>query len=507
MDVPDTHLPARSVPVRSGLPSRRPARLVPGLVLCVVASGCLTLLGGEQRVGDQAAAEIERETGVVASPALEAYVRAIGMRLAAGSSREGPWRFVVLDDPVPNAFALPGGHVYVTRGLLALVNSEDELAGVVGHEIGHVLGGHGGKRITLGAPFAVLTGITSFATGLVLPRLGQAVAEGGSALSQGLVIAPYSRQQEREADRIGQELAAAAGWDPAGLSRSLANLGRATDLLQGAARGSSWLDTHPGTDERVETTAEHAGRLAWTPREPVAPDRRAVLERLDGLRVGRDPSFGVFVGDRFVRPDWRVSIAFPDGWAAGGNAALAAAGSPSQDAMLLLGFVEPGDDPRAAIRSLEEETGRPIEVEEVRLGDRRALRSRGSERARGGTVDFVSTWVALGGNVFRLLALSDARRSEAWRPVLETAEGSLREASGEEISSVTERRLRMVEARAGEDASRLAARVGSPWSGEVVEVVNGLAAGARLEAGQLLKVARTEPYAPRMPHRPRQASR
>ncbi|MGH0036776.1 MAG: M48 family metalloprotease [Myxococcota bacterium] len=473
------------------------AFVLAGLVALLPLAGCLTLLGGEQKVGDQAAAQIERETGVVRSAPLDAYVRAIGERLAAGSKRPGPWRFVILDDPVPNAFALPGGHVYVTRGLLALANSEDELAGVIGHEIGHVLEGHGGKRVNLNAPFAILTGITRFATGIVSPRLGQAVADGGNALSQGLVVAPYSRQQERAADRIGQELAAAAGWDPSALSHFLDTLGRATVLMQGDQRRPGWLDTHPATPERVATTAERAAQLRAADRPPIARDRRDLLQRLDGLIVGRDAAHGVRVGGRFVRPEWRVSIGPPEGWSVGGNADIAAAGAPSGDAMVALGSEGPGDDPRRAVRALEAKTGETIEVEEIQVGGRPALRHRGSERVRGGRLSFESTWVALAGRVFRLVAVCDERRADAWRGTFQSVATSLRAASASELAQVKDERLRSVEARAGEDAARLAERSGSAWTGEQIEVANGLATGAALEPGRLVKITRREPYTPR----------
>jgi predicted Zn-dependent protease len=467
------------------------------LIVLLTSPGCLTLLGGEQRVGDQAAAEVERETGIVDSLELEAYVRAIGERLARESKRDGPWRFVILDEPAPNAFALPGGHVYVTRGLLALVNSEDELAGVVGHEIGHVLAGHGGKRVTLNAPFAIITGITSFATGLVIPRLGQAVSDAGNALSQGLVVAPYSRQQEHEADRIGQELAAAAGWDPLGISGFLDTLGRATILILGEEQRASWLDTHPATPDRVSQTAERARELESAPRAPIARDRADLLGRLDGLLVGLDAAHGVRVGSRFVRPEGWVSAEFPEGWLVDGNAVISAAQAPSGDALIAIQLAGEGDDPRAAVRAMEEEIGEAIEVEEISVGGKRALRASGTERGRGGRIYFESTWLAAGDGVVRVITLCEERRADAWGPTFEAFIRSLRSASQEERAAVRDRRLRSAAARSNESAAELAARTGSDWSGDKLEVANAVAAGHRFEAGAWVKITLEEPYRPR----------
>jgi predicted Zn-dependent protease len=207
-----------------------------GLLLASVllSNGCLTLMGGEEKAGAQAARQVEAEMGLVHDPVLGAYVREIGNRLVTNASRQNvTWRFQIVDMSAPNAFALPGGYVYVSRGLLALVNNEAELAGVIGHEIGHVTAGHGNKRVTLAAPFMILSGITGWATGIVSPRLGEAVSGTGNTMAQGLVIAPFSRSQERQADRIGAEISAKDGWDPEALGQFLENLGRFDKLVTG----------------------------------------------------------------------------------------------------------------------------------------------------------------------------------------------------------------------------------------------------------------------------------
>jgi predicted Zn-dependent protease len=469
------------------------------LLLAAVCSGCLLLLGGEQRAGDQAAREIEGQVGLVRAPDLEAYVGQIGGRLAAESGRDGPWRFVILDDPMPNAFALPGGHVYVTRGLLALVNSEDELAGVIGHEIGHVLAGHGGKRATLSAPFALLTGITSYATGLVVPRLGRAVSDAGHVLSQGLVVAPFSRQQEREADRLGQGLAARAGWDPRGISAFLETLGRATTLLLGEERRAGWLDTHPTTPERVRKTAARANELERVARPPIARDRSDLLGRLDGILVGRDVAHGLPVGRRFVRPDWRISVEWPAEWQPDGNAAAIAAQPPSGEALVGIRVEAEGNDPRAVVEALEAALGAPIEVDEVSLGGVRALRHRGRERVRDGFIYHESTWVAMNDRIFRVIALCDERDAASWQPVFGDLAESLRPATSEELGSFEDKRLRSMRAQQGESVSAFARRSGSAWTAEQIEVANALETGAGLDGEPLLKITRSEPFEQRRP--------
>ncbi len=149
-------------------------------LLTLPIAGCLTLLGGEQKVGDDAARQIDAEMGIVRDAELAAWVAEIGRRLVAVTANpDRPFRFQIVDMAAPNAFALPGGHIYVSRGLLSLVNTEDELAGVIGHEIGHVVGSHASRRITLAAPFKIITGLTGWVTGILTPRVGKAIRDGG----------------------------------------------------------------------------------------------------------------------------------------------------------------------------------------------------------------------------------------------------------------------------------------------------------------------------------------
>jgi len=192
------------------------------VVAMVVSTGCavnpvsgvpeLTLISAEQekKIGSEEAKKVEQQMGLLDDSRFVPYLNQLGQRLAEQSPRKDvTYQFHLVDMPEPNAFALPGGYVYVTRGLLALTNSEDELAGVVGHEIGHVAARHSVQKISKQGPFAVLFGIVSGITGLVSPLVGNIIGGVGD-FAQSLVFSPYSRSQETEADKVGQEMAAKA---------------------------------------------------------------------------------------------------------------------------------------------------------------------------------------------------------------------------------------------------------------------------------------------------------
>jgi Zn-dependent protease with chaperone function len=268
--------------------------------------GCVTSARIAE-LGAEEAKKVEQSMGIVRDAELERYVAAIGRKLAASSDRPaGPWRFQIVDTAEPNAFALPGGYVYVSRGLLALVNSEDELAGVIGHEIGHVTAAHAEKRIRASvatSPVAIATGLAGFATSIVSPSLGRMVASSGQLITSGFVIAPYGRSQENEADAIGQALAAKTGYDPAGIAQFLHTLDREMTLLTGEERRPSFLDTHPMTADRVSKTAQRANTLTRLPGSPVARDQADVFARIEGIVVGHDPAQGVFRENVFLHPE------------------------------------------------------------------------------------------------------------------------------------------------------------------------------------------------------------
>src|SRR5947208_1813715 len=293
----------------------------------------------------------------------------------------------------PNAFALPGGPVYVSRALLVLTNSEDELAGVLGHEIGHVAARHAVRRVTRAAPLAVVTGLGAAVTSIVSPMLGDLVG-GIGGVAGASVLARYSREQEPEADRIGQELAAAAGWDPAGLSRSLRTLERDDTLHHGEERPNSFFATHPPLPDRVADTEARAATLARTAAAPVAGPG-GMLRRLDGLPVGPRASNGVFDGETFLHPDLDFRVRFPAGWKTANERTVVGASAPDGRAVVGLELVGKGSDPEAALRAFQEEAKIDLApgAERLMVGGLPAIHATTTARTSDGRVALDPTWI------------------------------------------------------------------------------------------------------------------
>ena len=454
----------------------------------------------EREMGEKESHEVADAMGLVDEPALVGYVSTVGQRLAEHApGGDAHYTFHVVDTEEPNAFSLPGGYIYVSRALLALMNSEDELAGVVGHEIGHVAARHAAQRVTRAAPFAVVTGLGSAVTGIVSPMLGGVVG-GIGGVAGSLVLAPYSRGQESEADRVGQAMAAAAGWDPAGLSRALRTLEREEALHAGEARPSSFFATHPPLPQRVADTAAHASTLRRGPSHPIAASPNDFLHKLDGLPIGARPGDGVVDGERFAHPDLGFTLRFPSGWKLENSRAAVGAAAPAKDAVIVLGSAGEGNDPSEALRALEKAAKVDLSsrAERLTIGDLPAVRVTAEARTDEGPVALELTWIAVGGRIYRLVGATSPRKTETYTRAFRDTAMSFRRLTAAERAGFHETRLRLVTGKDGETIGQLLARTGATaWNPEMTAVANELEPGSKLGQRQTVKVPLSEPYRPR----------
>jgi len=458
----------------------------------------LTLVSAEQEkeIGAEEAKKVEQQMGLADTPSFTPYLESLGKRLAEQSPRKDvAYQFHVADMIEPNAFALPGGYIYVSRGLLALVNSEDELAGVVGHEIGHVAARHTVQRISHQGPFAVVFGIVSGLTGIVSETVGNIIG-GVGEFAQSLVFAPYSRGQETEADRVGQEIAAHAGYDPAALSAFLATLELEVELHLKEPRKPGFFDSHPATPDRVAKTAAHAKELKRAVKAPISPSRDAFLARLDGVVVGQRAANGVFDGPRFLHPDMNFFVQFPEKWSHDNTPQKIVSAAPDKDAAVVVGAAAKGNDPLEGARAVEKVLKADVvsKTKTMTIGELPAARVR---IPAGGGLDLEITWIAHGGTIYQLVGVAPSGKFDQLKPVFDSVTNSFRPLTAAERSGVKEKRLRLVKAQAGETPEALAGRTHAAWKADQIAVVNGLAAGKMFADGQVVKIAVLEPYEPK----------
>jgi len=453
----------------------------------------------ERELGAEEAEKVEASMGLVADPTLGAYVQAVGGRVARLSPRQDvSYTFKIVNRPEPNAFALPNGNIYISRGLLALANAEDELAGVLAHEVVHVAARHTVRSANVAvatSPLRIATGIAGIATGIIAPRVGEGIMELGETASEAF-MAPYGRSQEREADDVGLDLAARAGYDPKGLPRALQALEREEALRRGGPPRQSFFDTHPATPERVRETQGRAAALRPEPGTPVAKTHREFLARLDGLLIGDDPADGTFLESRFFHPMLGITLRFPAEWQTRNTPRAVAGHTRDREAVLLFTVAGKDDDPVQVARDAERAAGvRLLERSAaLEINGLRAVRSVVAVDGSRGPTTLDFTWIAHGGIVYRIVGVSPARRYGTYQPLFDQTVASFRAMTPADAAQIRETRLRVATARAGERLADVVRRTGSVWSGEELAVANGLAADVRLAAGQLIKVAVPEPY-------------
>ncbi len=273
----------------------------------------------------------------------------VGARLAAGSQRPNlPWRFRVVEDPTPNAFALPGGFIYLTRGMMSFMENEAELASVLGHEIGHVTARHSVQQMSRQQLAQLGLGLGAI--------LSPTVAEMSGAISGGLqlLFLKYGRDDERQSDELGFEYALKEGYDVNEMDDVFAVLQRIGEG-EGQSPVPAWASTHPDPGERVEAARRRAAALQQ-PTVELRLDRAEFLQRIDGLVFGDNPRDGFFQSGRFIHPDLRFQLALPQGWRTQNTPQAVVALSPQQDAVIQLTLAS-GQSPQSAAQQFLSQQG------------------------------------------------------------------------------------------------------------------------------------------------------
>jgi predicted Zn-dependent protease len=403
----------------------------------------------EIAMGREADAEVRRDMGLYEDDELQRYVEEIGLELAAGSHRpELPWTFAIVDSPAVNAFAIPGGFIYLTRGIMPFLGDEADLAGVLGHEIGHVTARHTVQAYTRasGAQLGLMVGsIFSPAA-----RAVGGLAEGGL----GVLFLRYGRDAELQADRLGAEYAGLAGWDPTGVRDMLSTLSR---ISEGADRRGvpNWLSTHPAASDRVERVGPILSELgARFDFSALRVNRQAYLDRLDGLMYGDNPEQGIVRGRDFLHPVLRFALRFPDGWEVINSATQVAARQPGEEVYMVLQLVtdpETRNLERLAVDNMREEGFRLDAGGETTIGGLDAFvgsftgadGDNGQPRARIAYIDHGRSVYALGG-------LAEAGVYDQVEPGFSEAIRSFRPLTATEAEEIRPNRLRFYTVGAGD---------------------------------------------------------
>jgi len=422
--------------------------------------------------------------GVYRAPKFEALINQTVERLVAASERPDlKYRVVILNSPAINAFALPSGSLYVTRGLIALANDTAELSSVLSHEMAHVIARHAAIREDQIRQAVIVSRVISDV--LSDPDLG-ALALARSKLS----LATFSRGQELEADAVGVGISARAGYDANGASRFLTSMGRFAELRAatvGQPRSNDRLDflsSHPSTPERISIAAANA-------REYAAPgaherDRKAFLEAIDGLVYGDDPKEGFVRGQRFLHPNLGFTFTAPDGFALENTPqAVLGATSSGKEALRLDAVRVPAMQTLATYLSSGWIDGvEASSIETLTINGFPAA----TAVARGEQWSFRLYAIRFGSDVYRI-AFAARDLSPALDGAFRAAADTFRRVPVEEARGASPQRISMVRVGLTDTVERLARRMAVPDRKlDRFLVLNGLERGAKLKLGDLAKI-------------------
>ncbi len=425
--------------------------------------------------------------GAYQDPALNAYVRSVGELLAKTSESPGlKFTFTILDTPIVNAFALPGGYVYITRGLLALASDEAEMAGVLAHEIGHVSARHSAERYGQ----AMAANIAQIGLGILF---GGIAADAAGAVA-GLALTSFSREQEHEADLLGIRYLTRAGYDPQAMATFLEHLLADSRLeavmagQEGKADEFNIMQTHPRTADRVAAAMREAG--VKTVENPMHA-RDIYLNQIDGMLYGDNPDQGIVRGRGFLHAKLKFAYDVPAEFQlANGRQAVVARG-PRGAAIVFDRGKAGGDIAMSAyLTQIWAKAAALREVEAIDVNGMAAATGRIVLDTKQGRRDLRLVAIRYDAQtIYRMLFVTRLDASAALAEGLRKTTYSFHKLTEREAAAIEPLRLRVHTVRSGETLPSLAAR--SPFESHAprrLQVLNGLKPDSKLRPGQKIKI-------------------
>ena len=485
------------------------------VVLVLSLSGCVSfeesLVSGRKRaygytwqqevqLGQEADQSIIAQYGLYDNDELEAYVDRLGQELLQVSHlrrddtpaemKNTPFTFRVLDSPVVNAFALPGGYVYVTRGLLAHMQNEAQLAVVLGHEIGHVVGRHASKRAA-SQQFGQL-GIIAVAVGAQGVLGGNAGEEflSSAGTAAGLLFLRYGRDDERESDRLGVEYGALKGYQAGEGSEFFRSLRRISD--QAGSSIPSFMSTHPDPGEREVTIQRMAAE--WS--QQVQMNRlgeNELLSRLDNIVVGADPRQGYTENSVFYHPTLKFQFPVPTGYQVINQPTQVAMVEPDQKAIMVFSIASDATTAQGAGATFAGQEGvTVIEQGAKRINGLTAYDVLASAASSDGTeFQLIARYIEYGGNVYSFLSYTDTASFDTYRPIFDASIGGFRQLTDQSKINVQPTRLDLITAsRTAAFTTFLPNPLPKGFTQEDIAIINQVTLDQTIQQGSRLKIPR-----------------
>jgi predicted Zn-dependent protease len=435
----------------------------------------------EIEMGREADKEVVASIGLYPDESMQRYIQALGARIAATTERPAlPWTFRVVDDAAVNAFAIPGGFIYVTRGIMTHLNSEAELAAILGHEIGHVTARHSVSQMSK----QQLAQVGLAAGMIVSPKFAQFGNLASAAM--GLMFMKFSRSDESQSDALGLKYMMATGYDP----RSLPNVfGMLEALSQQSAAGRlpQWMSTHPDPENR-RVWATNAVAGLQRDLSGLAVNRPDYMRRLDGVMFGENPREGFFQEASFRHPDMAFRMGFPQGWKSSNEKQSVGAISPNEDAIVVLQLAPAPNGQQAAQKFFSQEGVESVESSRRQIGGFPAVVSTFRVQTEQGYLRGLVAWIDYRERVFQILGYTPEARWNQYSNVFSASIASFSRETDPDVLNVQPRRLTIIDLNRTATLETLLRDYPSTVPPQTVGLINNLqSAAATLAAGDQFK--------------------
>lgn len=466
----------------------RGAVLVAGMaaVACatnpVTGKSELSLISESQEIsmGQEAAKDVAASIGIYQDQQAQALVSRVGQKMAAASERPNlPWSFQVVDDPAVNAFALPGGFIFVTRGLMTHLNNEAELASVIGHEIGHVTAKHSVQQMSRAQVAQLGLGIGSILSSDVAKYAGLA----STGLS--LLFLKYGRDDESQADGLGFRYALNAGYDVREMDDVFQTLQRVSQQSGGSGL-PEWLSTHPDPGNRIQATQHRLDTLSVSLANKTV-GRDQYLQVINNMVFGDDPRQGYFANGLFLHPGLRFQLQFPSGWQAQNQTSAVIAVSPNNDAAIQLTLAGQASPTEASSQFFNQQGIQAGQTSRSSINGNPAVSSSFQAQTDQGTVQGLVTFIQYNGTTFQILGYTAAGKISTYNNDFLRAATSFRQLTDQAALNVQPKRVEVVKVPRAMTLEQFYQQYPSAVPIEQIAIINELQPGQTIAAGTMVK--------------------
>ncbi len=462
-------------------------KLIPLLFLLTPLVALTQDYSVDRKMGAEGKTYVEATMGIYQDTSKANILSKIGMKLVSHlPTQPFPYEFFVVDSGEPNAFALPGGYIFFTRGILALANSEDELAGVMGHEIIHSYNRHSIKQKKKG----ILPGILQVPEVLAGAVMGDGVSKVFSPISKGgkALMASHSRKDEYEADEQGVSLSASSGYQPAALADMLTTLEKSIEVFTGEKEKPSYFSDHPYTPNRVERITKESAKVQSTNSNKVFKNNKEFLLAMDGVLVGPNPNQGVFKGEWFIHPDLKFKIQIPSSWMRENSPAHIIGVDTTQSAVLMLDVEAKAKTAEEAAsvfaEAFKKKTGVSVAVKSNKINGLTSSQVTFVQHSNNTKTTFAAVWIEYGGLIYRAIGSC----APGFEDQVTKMQESFTSISENERRDITKRVIRVVETKKGETIKKISERTNNTIPVALTAAINGIKEDTVFNQGDLLKI-------------------